>query len=80
MSGMGKDAIDVDIGIFQRLLKDGIPQKSNHPDSLNVHADFLKRATGRILISGLGLGESLHEVLKKPDVTFVRIIEIDPNR
>lgn len=35
----------------------------------------VQRATGRVLIAGLGLGMILHPILAKPDVTHVTVLE-----
>lgn len=39
--------------------------------------DAFQEATGRVLINGLGLGMVLEGILSKPDVSFVRVIEVD---
>jgi len=62
-------------GIYKRLLIYGILVMSNTPMECDACRDFVERAEGRVLINGLGLGMVLTAVLKKPDVTFVRVIE-----
>ena len=41
------------------------------------HMPFIRRATGHVLINGLGLGMCLGAVLKKTEVTAVTVIEVD---
>ena len=50
---------------------------SDTPDEMRDHQEFVWRATGNVLINGLGLGMALAAILKKPDVKAVAIIEID---
>jgi hypothetical protein len=74
-----KDAIDADNGwIYQQMIRNGVPIMDNHPSRLKTaHKEFLAHATGRILISGLGLGDSLSAVLGNSNVTAVRVIELE---
>jgi len=76
-----KDDVNVDEGyIFQALLREGRQAATNDPAHTQAaHRFFLARATGRVLISGLGLGDSLHAVLQNPDVTLVRVVEKEPD-
>ena len=50
---------------------------SNTPMEIRTAVEAYHHATGRVLINGLGLGMVLEGVLSKPDVTYVRVIEID---
>ena len=43
------------------------------------HLEFVRAAKGHVLISGLGLGMCIAAVLRKPDVTKVTVLEIDPD-
>ena len=71
-----EDDIDIDGGfIYQQLLKGGELVADNHPDHLDRHKAFLKAARGHVLISGLGLGDSLHQLLQKPEVESVTVVE-----
>ena len=71
-----KDDINIDGKyIFQTLTRDGKPIADNDPEKLTTHKAFFKNANGRVLISGLGLGNSLHEVLKKNNVKSITIVE-----
>lgn len=50
---------------------------SNTRMEILTAAEAYSKATGRVLINGLGLGMVLECVLAKPSVTYVRVIEID---
>lgn len=47
------------------------------PHELNTHLDFLLRAHGRVLVSGLGLGCVVRGLLANPNVKFVVCLERD---
>lgn len=48
------------------------------PDELNTHLDFMLKAHGRVLITGLGLGCVARGCLANPQVRHVVVIERDP--
>ncbi len=50
---------------------------SNTDMEIYTNYDAYRLATGRVLVNGLGLGMLLEGILSKPDVTYVRVIEID---
>jgi hypothetical protein len=50
---------------------------SNTDMEIYTNVEGYKAATGRVIINGLGLGMLLEGILSKPDVTYVRVIEID---
>lgn len=50
---------------------------SNTPMEVRTHRIAFAKATGSVLINGLGMGMILEAVLSKPDVTAVRVIELD---
>lgn len=65
-------------GKYKRLLhKDRGVVMSNTRMERNSNWQAYTAATGRVLINGLGLGMLLEAILKKPDVTYVRVIEHD---
>lgn len=67
-------------GKYKRLLhKERGVIMSNTQMEITTNYDAYRKATGRVLINGLGLGMLLEGVLRKPDVTYVRVIEIDPD-
>jgi hypothetical protein len=55
-----------------------MPVMSDTPSEIREQRDALENATGRVLITGLGLGCLPHALLTKPSVTRIDIIEIDP--
>jgi hypothetical protein len=58
---------------------DWIPVMSDTPAEILEHGTALNDATGRVLITGLGLGCLPHALLTKNDVTRIDIVEIDPD-
>lgn len=50
---------------------------TDSPDELNTHLNFMLRARGRVLISGLGLGCVVRGCLANPAVSHVVCIERD---
>lgn len=50
---------------------------SDTPDEMRDHRYAVSRARGHVLINGLGIGMVLTNVLKKPEVTAVTVVEID---
>jgi hypothetical protein len=46
---------------------------------LRRHLPILMRASGRVLVTGLGLGCVVRGLLSKPDVEHVTVVEIDAN-
>ena len=63
-------------GTYRRLVhENGLLMMSNTPMEVWTNREALRRATGRVLINGLGLGMLLEAMLAKPDVTYVRVIE-----
>lgn len=67
-------------GTFKRLRhKDRGVVMSNTRMEIITNYEAYNKATGRVLINGLGLGMVLEGILSKPDVKFVRVVEIDPD-
>ncbi len=52
---------------------------SDTPDEMRDHFEIVRWARGHVLINGLGLGMVLQAVLKKPEVSAVTVVEIDPS-
>lgn len=52
---------------------------SDTPDEQRDHWEAARRAHGHVLINGLGIGMVLAAVLRKPEVTKVTVVEIDPD-
>lgn len=64
-------------GTYTRLMRGGQIVMSDTPAERRDHTGFVRAATGRVLINGLGIGMCLAAVLRKPDVTEVTVVEID---
>lgn len=52
---------------------------NDKPDELNTHLDFMLRAHGRVLVTGLGLGCCVRGMLENPRVQHVTVIENSPD-
>lgn len=70
----------VEPGTYRRLAhKEHGCVMSNTQMEIRTAQVALRRATGRVLITGLGLGMVLHGILAKPEVTAVLVVELDPH-
>lgn len=65
-------------GMFKRLTHSarGCVMSNTHMER-NTNWKAYNAATGRVLINGLGLGMLLEGLLHKPEVTYVRVIEVE---
>lgn len=64
-------------GKYKRLLHNRNTIMSNTPAELRDHSLFVRKAKGKVLINGLGLGCCLAELLNKPKkITSITVIEI----
>lgn len=73
-----RSLLNVEQGEFVRLVKGGSEVvMSNTLMELETNQVAYENATGNVLIAGLGMGMILDAILSKPDVTKVRIIELD---
>lgn len=52
---------------------------SNTPMEIRTCHDVWAHGTGRVFINGLGLGMVVEALLSKPDVTFIKVLELDPD-
>lgn len=52
---------------------------SDTPGEMREHRDFERKAQGKVLIAGLGLGVILQAVAEKPEVEHVHVIEKSPD-
>lgn len=62
-------------GEYWKLLCNGEVVMSNTPAEVNDHLPFIRKATGKVLIAGLGLGMVLTELLKKTTITKIVVVE-----
>lgn len=63
-------------GTYKRLTRGGTVVMSNTPMEINTNYVAYRKATGRVLLNGLGMGMLLEAILSKPDVEYVRVIEV----
>ena len=75
MISMMKSGRGVPEGTYKRLMRGGETIMSNTPDEIRDSLHFIYRATGSILINGLGLGVVVKALLDKPEVTDITVIE-----
>lgn len=80
ISGFANGTTMVMPGTFRRLhhAQRGIVMSNTRMEVVTNLGPYL-HATGRVLVFGLGLGMLLDALLRKPAVTFVRVVEIDPD-
>lgn len=62
-------------GKYKRLVLGNETVMSNTPAEINDHLQFIERATGSVLINGLGLGMCIVPLLQKPEVTDITVVE-----
>lgn len=72
----GSRDAEVPAGTYKRLMHGHDVVMSNTPMEVRTNATFIRKATGDVLINGLGLGMVLTAILKKPEVTSVTVVEI----
>lgn len=75
----GKPQEMIAAGTFVRLeqLSTGFVVMSNTPMEMNSNRVAFKNANGKVLVAGLGMGMILDAMLTKPEVTHIRVLEID---
>jgi spermidine synthase len=61
---------------FTRLRRNGTLVMSDTPAEMSDHRWAVRKAKGSCLISGLGIGMVLKNILLKPEVTDVTVVEI----
>lgn len=66
-------------GSYARLLVDGEVMMSDTRFEQRTNMEVLRRASGDVLIAGLGLGMVLHGIAAKREVRSVTVIEANPN-
>lgn len=72
---MFKTGRSVPAGTYKRLTRGNVVVMSNTPDEIRDFMHFVRRATGTVLINGLGLGVVLTQVLAKDYVSKVIVVE-----
>lgn len=66
-------------GIYVHLLINGQLYMSDTRMERQTNAPFIHEARGDVLIAGLGIGMVLAEILEKPEVETVSVVEINPD-
>lgn len=61
---------------FTRLMRGGVLVMSDTPAEMRDHYYAVRMARGSCLINGLGIGMVLKNILKKPDVTDITVVEL----
>ena len=62
-------------GNYKALKVGGVLMMSDTPLERRDHIKFIRAAHGNVLINGLGLGCCVKEILAKPEVTNVTVVE-----
>lgn len=68
-----------EVGTYTKLTRGGALIMSDTPAEKSDHYEMVRRASGDVLIFGLGIGMVLNACLLKPEVTHATVIEIDPD-
>lgn len=63
-------------GKYKSLTRNGSIIMSNTPAEIRDYRHFIRWAKGNVLINGLGLGCVLADILNKPEVNKVEVVEI----
>lgn len=66
-------------GEYWGLFRNGCIIMSNTPAEINDHLKFIRKASGKVLIGGLGLGMVVKCLLEKESITKVTIVEQSPD-
>src|SRR3972149_6976915 len=66
-------------GTYTQLKRGDEIVMSDTPDEIQDHLNAIRRASGRCLVAGLGLGMVAHAMLRKPGVKHVTIVEKSPD-
>ena len=70
-----KTGRSVPAGEYKSLKRGGTVVMSNTPDEIRDFMHFVRRASGSVLINGLGLGCVVKALLEKESVTKITVIE-----
>lgn len=73
--GQGRRSIPP--GCYTGLKVNGVMVMSDTPAEIGDHIYFIGRATGRVLLNGLGIGMCLQALLRKPEVEHVTVVELE---
>ncbi|MDD5068720.1 MAG: hypothetical protein PHN89_03930 [Candidatus Pacebacteria bacterium] len=73
----GQGGMFISPGNYTRLMRGGVIVMSDTPAEINESISIINNAIGSVLINGLGLGYVLEEVIRKPGIIDITVIEID---
>lgn len=62
-------------GLYKKITRDREVIMSNTESEIQDHMKFVNKATGNVLINGLGLGVVLEMIKDKPDVENIIVVE-----
>ena len=65
----------VDPGTYKRLMRCGTVVMSNTPIEIDDFRYFLRIASGKVLVAGLGLGVVLEGLLKNENIKHIDVVE-----
>lgn len=74
-----RPARPIQAGEYTRLMRGGAVVMSDTPAEVGDAKWFVAEATGDILVGGLGLGIVARQLLDKPKVGHVTVVEISPD-
>jgi len=66
-------------GTYKALKRNGTTVMSNTPDEIHDFMYFFYKATGSVLVNGLGLGVLLKALLTKLEISDITVIENSPD-
>lgn len=66
-------------GVYRRLMRGRTVVMSNTQMELRTNRPIMRQSVGTVLINGLGLGVIVAELLTKPGITAITIIERSPD-
>ena len=74
----GRRVMPVPEGSYTKLTRNNYLVMTDTPSEMWDHMDPVRRATGSVLLAGLGLGMVLQAILDKDEVEHVTVIEKSP--
>jgi len=77
----GYGSRQVEAGTYTKLIRENErePMMSDTPAEMRDHLEAVRMAKGHCLVAGLGLGMVAEAMLRKKEVDYVTVIEIDEN-
>lgn len=72
-----REYYDLTPGEYVRLSVDNETVMSNTPMEVRTNQEFIQEAKGDVFIAGLGIGMVIYEILKKPEVNSITVVEVN---